>query len=168
MAVDYANYSNYKEWVVNTRPFGFEYFENLTYHFPFEEVDPYYWYSLCKDNWQMPFYFGAVYIMVIYGIQAYLKNRQAFELRMPLFWWNLSLGVFSIFGFVRIFPGFLKALDQFGFYSSICERKGADIQSSAWVIFFVLSKFWELGDTVVCLGVKPNFWCRFNGNHLLW
>lgn len=155
------NSSEFLASVVRRGAFGYEYHENLTFHFAFEEVDPFFWIDFCERYWKLPFYFGAIYIFAIFSIREYMRNRPAFSLKWPLFFWNLSLGIFSIVGFIRILPGFLKVFELYGFYTSICEKKGADVQSGAWLTFFALSKFWELGDTGKILKVKHCYFSVF-------
>lgn len=151
--------SSYITRVVNRRPFGWEFTDvTKTFHFKFEEgADPFYWHDVFTAYWAFPLYVGALYIFAIFGIQWYMKDKPAYKLQMPLFWWNLILGIFSILGFVRCLPAFVEMLMKpNGFYMSVCEKKNFDIPSGFWMWAFVMSKFWELGDTIfIVLRKRP-------------
>ncbi|ODM97555.1 putative fatty acid elongation protein 3 [Orchesella cincta] len=141
----------YLNYVISRRPFGWNFTDPPVFlPFDFEKVDPFYWVSLMETNWKVAFYAAAVYIFVIFGLQNYMKSRPPFELRKLLFIWNLSLGIFSVIGFVRYVPGFLFVLNQpNGFYKSICVKDGMDVPTGFWTLLFAFSKFWELGDTIL-------------------
>lgn len=149
----------YVENVVNKHPFGWEYTEDpySIYTFPFEEVDLFYWYDLVVDKWYWAVYAGALYICLIFGLQRFMRNRPAYDLKWPLFIWNFSLSLFSIMGLIRCLPGFIRVLSlENGFYRSVCEKKETNIPTAYWTLMFILSKFWELGDTVfVVLRKRP-------------
>lgn len=149
---------DYVQRIIKTQPLGWSYRNPPALDsFSWEEIDILWWQDLVGANWKWAVYAGAIYIVTIFGLQAYMRNRPAFELKMPLFWWNFVLGVFSIIGFVRTMPGFLAVLsDKNGFYNTICSKKGLDIPTAFWILLFILSKFWELGDTVfIVLRKRP-------------
>lgn len=148
----------YVERIINRRPFGWTYTDpNSVYHFSFEEIDPFWWHDFVSTHWALAVYAGVAYLVTIFGIQHVMKNRPAFDLRIPLFWWNIGLGIFSIVGFSRFLPGFINVLMQSdGFYNSICVKKDTNIPMGFWTLMFLLSKFWELGDTVfIVLRKRP-------------
>lgn len=148
----------YKELVINRQPFGWTFTDpDTVFNFSFEEADPFYWHEFIEGHWALAFYAGAVYIAAIYGIQWWMRDREAYQLKMPLFWWNLSLGIFSIIGFARMIPGFMYVLQQpDGFYTSICRKKDTNIPMGFWTLLFILSKYIELGDTVfIVLRKRP-------------
>ncbi|CAL8091684.1 unnamed protein product [Orchesella dallaii] len=139
----------YIRYVMSQRPFGWNFTDPPVFKpYEFEKVDPFYWVSLMEDNWKVAFYAAAIYIVAIFGLQKFMENRAPFELKKPLFVWNLSLGIFSVIGFVRYVPGFMLVLSQpNGFYRSICIKDGMDLPTGYWTLLFAFSKFWELGDT---------------------
>ncbi|CAL8091666.1 unnamed protein product [Orchesella dallaii] len=148
----------YFQDLIKRKPFGYPVIENPYFKsFEFEKVDFFWWHKYASDNWKLPFYAGAVYIVAIFGIQKLMKNRPAFELKYPLFLWNLSIGVLSIIGFIRAFPEFWKEISaRNGLYSSICIRNGFDVPTTYWLLAFILSKYLELGDTIfIVLRKRP-------------
>lgn len=126
-------------------------------HFGFERIDPVKWHHFFADQRSLVYYAGGAYITTIYTLQRWMRNRKAYHLRIPLFWWNLCLGIFSICGFARMAPGFLSVLKgPDGIYNSICVKYDQSIQTGYWTIAFILSKWVELGDTVfIVLRKRP-------------
>lgn len=145
------NNDSYIDMVTTTRPFGWEYMQDpIPHHFKFEELDIFWWQDTAvKHQYDLPLIVVSLYITAIFSIKYWMRDRQAFVLKKPLFLWNLGLGVFSIFGFLRILPTMLFTLNQpNGFYDSICSRTNGTVAISYWMILFVLSKYIELGDTI--------------------
>ena len=104
-----------------------------------------------QENWvPMTAWAGSVYIILVFSGQAWMASRPAYQLRGPLTAWSAFLAIFSIFGFVRVFPEFLHTLTTGGFYDSICNTSFVEANkvSSFWTWLFTLSKMPELGDTV--------------------
>ncbi|XP_047487573.1 elongation of very long chain fatty acids protein 6-like isoform X2 [Penaeus chinensis] len=145
---------------------------NYSYVFKFEEdfdtLEKRRW---MRENWMMCFYYIGAYMIVIYGGQLYMQTRPRFELRIPLFMWNVFLAVFSIWGAYRSAPELLYVLNNHGFhysvcipgpslylhphkYSKTCEDTFDQIcfldnrVGGFWNWMFTLSKVPELGDTV--------------------
>lgn len=93
---------------------------------------------------------SGIYLLLIFGGQSWMSNRQPFQLRGALTCWNVSLAIFSIMGAARTLPEFIHTFSTQGFYHSLCipsfiER---DRVSGFWTWMFVISKVPELGDTV--------------------
>ncbi len=78
------------------------------------------WVGWTHTHWTIPLWTGLVYIVTIFGIQAAMKNREAFVLKRQLFLWNAALGLFSILGFIRMAPEFFGMIYNSGFYNSVC------------------------------------------------
>ncbi|CAL8091681.1 unnamed protein product [Orchesella dallaii] len=140
-------YSN----LILTQPLGYTFLEDPYFQgFDFEKIDLVWWQQYMVHNWQLAFYAAAVYIPTIFGLRRFMKNREAFELKYFLFLWNLTLGMLSIVGSIRVFPSFWTVLNEpNGLYNSICVKHGLDAPSAFWAIVFACSKFVELGDTVL-------------------
>ena len=73
-----------------------------------------------EDNWNISFYYAAVYMVLIYLGRIYMKTRERFDLRIPLFIWNLFLSLFSIWGALRTLPEIAHVLSTYGFMHSLC------------------------------------------------
>ena len=73
-------------------------------------------------HWDLSLYASALYVLLIFMGQSWMKNRRPFSLRRRLLFWNITLAAFSILGFLRTFPEILHVLTHTGFYRSVCER----------------------------------------------
>ncbi|GAB6020855.1 hypothetical protein CHUAL_003505 [Chamberlinius hualienensis] len=124
---------------------------NYTYIFDFENdfnyADKRAW---MIKNWKQCFYYVGLYMVLIFGGRHYMQSRPRFELRGPLFFWNLFLALFSIFGSIRTLPEIFYVLREFGFHHSVCNPSFVEHTkvSGFWTWMFILSKVPELGDTV--------------------
>lgn len=99
----------------------------------------------------MCFYYIGAYMIVIYGGQLYMQTRSRFELRLPLFMWNVFLAMFSVWGAYRSAPELLYVLNKYGFRYSVCIPGPSFLDNRVggfWNWMFTLSKVPELGDTV--------------------
>ena len=76
-----------------------------------------------------------------------MKNREKYNLRMPLFAWSLGLCLFSSVGVYMAASQFIQGLMNRGFYFSVCEPIIHDGAAGLWSFLFVLSKAPELVDT---------------------
>lgn len=124
--------------------------------FWFENFDRPWWLQFAKENGHLSIYCAILYILIIFGIQALMRNRPPFKLKKALFVWNLTLGIFSIFGFIRYVPEFAVVLWQSGFHGSLCRREGLNVPVGFWSLLFTLSKLVELGDTIfIVLRKRP-------------
>ncbi|NXE94751.1 ELOV6 protein, partial [Menura novaehollandiae] len=98
---------------------------------------------------QKSFIISSIYLILVFGIQHFMKERKPYHLRVPLTLWSLSLTLFSVFAASRIWKQMAFLLLTKGFKKSVCS-KSFYIQpvSKLWVYLFSLSKFIELGDTL--------------------
>ncbi|XP_064458316.1 very long chain fatty acid elongase 6-like isoform X1 [Ornithodoros turicata] len=103
-----------------------------------------------NQNWHTSVYWVGLYMLLIFGGQAYMAGRPAFTLRRPLQVWNALLAVFSIVGACRTLPELMHVLREFGFFHSVCNNSYIEYDrvSGFWTWMFVLSKVPELGDTI--------------------
>lgn len=69
-----------------------------------------------------------------------MELRKAFELDNALFWWNLSLSIFSIIGTIRVFPEFFWSINSNGLVYSICVASYAQGITGFWTEKFAMSK----------------------------
>ncbi|VDO57447.1 unnamed protein product [Haemonchus placei] len=101
---------------------------------------------------------AIAYIITIFSIKYYMKDRKAYDLQLPLNIWNGILAVFSALGFLYTFPTFLNVIYNKGIsytYTHISEVY-TDKTSGYWVLLWVLSKIPELVDTIfIVLRKRP-------------
>lgn len=83
--------------------------------------------ELMLNYWTSGFYLCAIYMILIFSIQNYMKDRPKFNLRKFLVVWNTCLAVFSILGASRTLPELLHVLKNFGIYHSVCVQRWAKI-----------------------------------------
>lgn len=60
---------------------------------------------------------AGIYVITIFTIQYIMRERKAFDLQTPLYVWNAILAIFSIGGFLRLTPIFIKQIIDRGFIS---------------------------------------------------
>ncbi|XP_027523073.1 elongation of very long chain fatty acids protein 3 [Corapipo altera] len=102
--------------------------------------------GLLRDK---PLIFGAIYLILIFGIQHFMKERRAFHLRTPLTLWSFSLTLFSVVAASRVWKQMAFLLLNKGFKQSVCSQSVfVHPVSRLWLFLFAMSKFVELGDTV--------------------
>ncbi|VDK45249.1 unnamed protein product [Anisakis simplex] len=99
----------------------------------------------------------VLYVVVIFGTKYFMKNRQPFELFFPLNVWNAFLAAFSIAGTLMLLPEFFSTIQTKGFQNSYCKRYNFTSGTNGfWGWMFILSKVFEMGDTVfLVLRKKP-------------
>ncbi|XP_074088014.1 very long chain fatty acid elongase 3 [Macrotis lagotis] len=101
------------------------------------------------EYWTASFVFALIYLIFLFVGQRLMKDRKAFNLRLPLTIWSFTLAIFSILGAVRTWKYLGALLMWGGLKTSICYP---DLLKSPtirfWTMLFVLSKIVELGDTV--------------------
>jgi elongation of very long chain fatty acids protein 6 len=97
------------------------------------------------------------YPPVIYLLVQLMKNREPFDLRVPLICWNLFLAAFSFLGALYLVPAIIAGIDLFGWWTSVCTRWCYGNGDATFLIFlFDLSKVLEFIDTVfIVLRKKP-------------
>ncbi|XP_067130296.1 very long chain fatty acid elongase 6-like [Centruroides vittatus] len=108
--------------------------------------------------WPYTIYWSAVYLLVIFSLQNYMKSRPSFQLRGPLVCWNILLALFSICGTIRMLTGLGTLIKEFGFTYSVCNISFAKKHHpvSIWIYLFTWSKLFEFGDTLFIVLRKQN------------
>lgn len=105
--------------------------------------------SLTKRLWWVPLASITCYLLFISLGSAWMKNRKPFNLRGLLFFWNLSLALFSILGAVVTGYKLIQLWLTLGFEPILCDTVHLEIPIiSLFTMAFVLSKVVEFGDTV--------------------
>ncbi|NXG05239.1 ELOV6 protein, partial [Sakesphorus luctuosus] len=101
------------------------------------------------ENWHKSLIIGAIYLIVVFGIQHFMKERRAYHLRAPLALWSFSLTLLSVIAASRIWKQLSFLLLTKGLKHSLCSPSSyVHPVSKLWVYLFALSKVLELGDTV--------------------
>lgn len=135
---------------------GFDYktFLSILTAEQFPEADAKRWIS---DHFYLTFKISLLYVFTIFGTKFAMRNRQPFSLFVPLNCWNLFLAVFSIVGSIKLTPEFFDTLFNKGFQDSYCKiHDFTSGNNGYWVWLFIVSKMFELVDTVfIVLRKKP-------------
>ncbi|KJH43783.1 GNS1/SUR4 family protein [Dictyocaulus viviparus] len=110
-----------------------------------------------SDHFYITIQASILYIIVVFGTKFVMRNRQPFSLFIPLNLWNFILAVFSIMGMIKLTPEFWSTFMNKGFQNSYCFAydftKG---ENGYWVFLFIVSKLFELIDTVfIVLRKRP-------------
>jgi len=118
----------------------------------FEKTWRPYWlgYYMRDEGWWIPLLACALYAIMIIGGRAYFKDRKAWNLRYALMLWNLSLSIFSLVGFSKLFPVVAHLLTNFSWVENLCFDPwlhSGHNEGGIWIFFFSLSKLAELFDT---------------------
>ena len=122
---------------------------NYSVVFEFEKnFEPHDFLQWMNENWTLSFWFSALYVLIIFSGKYYMEQRPKYELRPALALWSAILAVFSIMGAVRTLPQFSFVLTKRGFHHSVCNPDFFSGVSGFWAAMFILSKVYELGDTV--------------------
>lgn len=101
------------------------------------------------ENVNLCWYASIIYVICIFGIQRYMTHRKRFEIRAPLAAWSAVLAIFSIFGAYRFIPNLYNVIATEGIVFSFCDRGFVrEVPTNLWCALFVLSKVYELGDTL--------------------
>ncbi|XP_076459389.1 very long chain fatty acid elongase 6-like [Babylonia areolata] len=102
-----------------------------------------------KERWTDSFMYSALYVMVVFGGQKYMRNRQRYDLRPALALWSGFLAVFSIIGTIRTLPELVSTIENYSWVHSICVPSFfKNVPAGYWSSLFIVSKVYELGDTV--------------------
>lgn len=123
--------------------------------FAFESMGHWQVRALCTkfgDYMWVPFVLGFAYYVIIFSLQAAMKDRPGYDLRTPLAAWSLLLAIFSVCGSLRTVPVLFKTLQSHGPYHIVCGDSRAEWvynnPAGWWTIVFALSKVPELIDTL--------------------
>ena len=101
-----------------------------------------------KKHWTTPGGSVIIYLMTVFSLQKYMKNKKAFDLRRALVLWSGTLATFSVIGAINTVPERLDVLWANGWSYSLCTTIHYTGPVAYWSHLFVLSKVYELGDTI--------------------
>ena len=99
-----------------------------------------------RRNWGL--IISISYILVIFCLQKYMKNRERYEMKGLLIVWNWLLAIFSIIASARILPELYHVLRTQGFYASLCNDDVLYGVFGHWSYAYTMSKIPELLDTI--------------------
>lgn len=97
--------------------------------------------------WHYSFYISAFYVVSIFSLQSFMRDRPKYHLRGPLMAWSLLLAVFSLCGFSIAGLHHLSYAVQHGWKRSVCDPVLVEHQVGLWSFLFCFSKLPELIDT---------------------
>ena len=100
------------------------------------------------ENWGMSFTFASIYVVVIFGLKYFMRDREAFQLRTALIVWNFILAAYSIASTIRMMSESFYTLYKYGWEYSVCSPTIYFGDTAIWSFIFAASKVYELGDTV--------------------
>jgi len=106
--------------------------------------------AFCRRWWWASYVAASLYLVSLWLGGAYMKDRPALDLKVPLALWNLFLAVFSLVGALRTVPHLALMLSSYGLDYTVCRAAVASYGSGAagfWVALFIFSKYFELADT---------------------
>uniref|UniRef100_A0A914Y1A1 Elongation of very long chain fatty acids protein n=1 Tax=Panagrolaimus superbus TaxID=310955 RepID=A0A914Y1A1_9BILA len=99
------------------------------------------------------------YLVSIFGIKYFMKDRKPFGLEQPLIIWNVILSTFSLLGFLFITPTLFNVIRKNDLhvytYTHITELQTGKV-AGYWTFLWVVSKIPEFVDTFfIVLRKKP-------------
>jgi elongation of very long chain fatty acids protein 6 len=102
-----------------------------------------------QDHFYLTLQISLAYVFVVFGTKFLMRNREPFGLFVPLNIWNFILAVFSIIGTLKLTPEFFSTVYNRGFQESYCHvGEFTSGENGYWVWLFIVSKMFELLDTV--------------------
>ncbi len=101
-----------------------------------------------STRWHYGIIYSIIYIAAVFGLQAFMKNRERLTLQTPLIVWNLLLALFSLVGAARFIVHMNHVVATYGLEHSICINDFQLGVVACWGWQFMLSKVAELVDTL--------------------
>jgi len=150
--IDVSSAHHLARWLPATKPLFFDFENEWNYGGPVT--------LWARSNYYIPIVLVVIYVVVIFGIKAYMQKRDFYDMRVPQMYWNTFLAIFSICGAIRMLPFMLAFLFYEGKIAALCTSPvvgyGGAGPSALWTCLFIFSKVPELCDTIfVVLNKKP-------------
>ena len=121
---------------------------NYSVIFPFEkEWSEQTFLQYMLSRWTDSFTYAAIYVVLVFVGQVYMKSRQRFDLRPVLAVWSGILAIFSIIGAIRTLPELVSSINNHSLQYSVCIPTYFKGVTAFWSFAFTVSKVYELGDT---------------------
>jgi len=134
------------------------------------------WY---KKNFNIFATAGILYYPVIFGIQFYMKDKEAFDLGGAktkglinwIFWWETGLAIFSILGAYYVLPSVILTpiMEGRDWNATVCGESSPNLDEARpgfWIFIFCASKLFEFGDTLFVVLRKRNLIVLQHYHHL--
>ncbi len=135
---------------------------NLTIEWPSDHLDPHNhiinkqfdWFKdgrgmMWPDNHSFFVIAGFLYCPLLYLSIKLMKNFSPFNLRFPLFIWNLTIGLLSALGAYNVLPWIYQDLQKNNFNDHMCDHGNAFTSNAAfYVAVFNATKIFEWIDTL--------------------
>ncbi|GMR48503.1 hypothetical protein PMAYCL1PPCAC_18698, partial [Pristionchus mayeri] len=92
----------------------------------------------------------AVYLVMVFIGPKIMENRKAFNLRLALTVWNITLSIYSAISFILLYPYVMQSYEKGGMIGTLCYNDDLYTNKvSGYVTWlFIMSKGPELIDTV--------------------
>ena len=113
--------------------------------------------NFTKEHPYLPIGITFGYLSACYLGQQYMSFRNAYDLRLPLAFWNLFLSTFSFIGMMRTVPQLIYNLNSMTLVDNLCTDPKESFAKGAcglWVQLFIFSKIPELIDTFFIVARK--------------
>ncbi|KAF7632230.1 Elongation of very long chain fatty acids protein [Meloidogyne graminicola] len=134
------------ENVTTKRDFDMSKFIDILTSPNFPEKDARRW---IDDRYPLTIQLSFLYVFVVFGTKHFMRNREPFSLFVPLNVWNLFLAIFSTLGAFNLSFEFFGTIFTHGLQSSYCNVHNYTLGNNGyWVWLFIVSKMFELVDTV--------------------
>uniref|UniRef100_A0A0N5BCX9 Elongation of very long chain fatty acids protein n=1 Tax=Strongyloides papillosus TaxID=174720 RepID=A0A0N5BCX9_STREA len=103
-------------------------------------------------------YLAIGYVLLVFGGQKIMKKRDPFDLKYLVATWNLFFSVYSLISAYFLLPNILEIYKNEGVLPLYCKTGDyfTNQTTGYWSYLFVISKTYELGDTLfLVLRKKP-------------
>ena len=108
-----------------------------------------------NNFWWVPILATAFYLPMVGLGYRWMKPRRPYNLRGPLFVWNMALAIFSIITVIILGLPLIESLMNKGFLYSVCYTNAYSVPLEALTCFlFLVSKYFELFDTFFVVARK--------------
>ncbi|KAF7634757.1 Elongation of very long chain fatty acids protein [Meloidogyne graminicola] len=101
---------------------------------------------------------ASLYVVAIFGIQWFMKDRKPLQITLSLQLWNAWLALFSIIGSIVTSFGLIREIFFENGLVASYTKIGSFFEGTVglWTFWFCISKFAELGDTIfIVLRKRP-------------
>ena len=84
-------------------------------------IDGGFWADSARNHTLVPVAICALYVVVVFGLKAWMRERPALRVRRAWMWWNALLSAFSLCGALRMVPHLAVMVYTHGFTASFCS-----------------------------------------------